>query len=99
MDEHMGSFEIWREDFAACARVAEAWASLVYDPYDDRWHNFPLDSTGSGTMLGANPLIVCDVQEHAWSIDYPDRSSYIAAFLDHVDWNTVDTRYRAVDRK
>ncbi|HZD53847.1 MAG TPA: hypothetical protein VE175_12425, partial [Woeseiaceae bacterium] len=58
MDEHMGTMETWREDFAACARVASAWAVLVYDPYDDRWHNFPLGATDAGGMAGNNPLVV-----------------------------------------
>jgi Fe-Mn family superoxide dismutase len=63
--EHMGSFESWREDFAACARVAHAWAVLVYDPYDDRWHNVPLNATDAGGWVGSNSLVVCAVDDEA----------------------------------
>jgi superoxide dismutase, Fe-Mn family len=98
MSEHMGSLESWREDFAACARVAGAWAALVYDPYDDRWHNVALDDADAGGWVGSNPLVVCDVADHAWSKDYKDRDTYVARFLDHIDWNVVARRYRMVDR-
>ncbi len=98
MREHMGELADWRDDFAACARVAKAWAALVYDPYDDRWHNVPLDDGDAGGWIGANPLVVCDVADHAWAIDYKDRETYVARFFDHIDWNMVAARYRAVDR-
>jgi len=98
MLEHMGELADWRDDFAACARVARAWAALIYDPYDDRWHNVPLDERDSGGWIGANPLVVCDVADHAWALDYKDRETYVAHFFDHIDWNIIAARYRAVDR-
>jgi superoxide dismutase, Fe-Mn family len=98
MTEHMGSMESWRDDFVLCAHVAPRWAVLVYDPYDDRWHNLPVDDSSAGGWIGANPLLACDVAEHAWKLDYPDRAQYVARFMDHVDWQAVATRYRAVDR-
>ncbi len=99
INEHMGSLESWRADFAACARVAANWALLVYDPYDDRWHNAVLGATDGGGWIGANPLVVCAVADYAWSIDYRDRAAYVDAFLDRIDWNQVAARYRAVDRR
>jgi Fe-Mn family superoxide dismutase len=98
MNEHMGSFESWRDDFAQCALAAKAWAVLVYDPYDDRWHNVVMDSDNDGVWIGANPLVVCDVAEHAFSKDYQRREDYLAKFLDHIDWAEVAKRYRSVDR-
>jgi superoxide dismutase, Fe-Mn family len=98
MREHMGELTDWREDFAACARAAKAWAVLIYDPYDDRWHNVPLGDGDAGGWIGANPLVVCDVADHAWALDCKDRDTYIARFFDHIDWNMVAARYHAVDR-
>jgi superoxide dismutase len=85
--EHMGSLASWRADFAACARVAKNWATLIYDPYDDRWHNAALDAADAGGWVGGNPLVVCAVTDYAWSIDYRDRAAYIDAFLNRIDWN------------
>ncbi len=98
MTEHMGSITSWREDFAACARVAETWAALVYDPYDDRWHNVPMGESDAGGWVGANPLVVLKIAPSAYSLDYKDRDSYIAAFFKHIDWREVAARYRAADR-
>lgn len=99
MSEHIGSMATWREDFAACARVAGAWAVLVYDPYDDRWHDLPLGAADAGGLAGANPLVVCSVAHSAWGHDYRDRETYIGRFLEHIDWRVVASRYHAVDRQ
>ena len=98
MNEHMGSFDTWRADFTRCALAAKAWATLVYDPYDDRWHNTIMDSDTDGVWIGANLLVVCDVAEHAHAKDFPRREDYVAKFIDHIDWEEVSRRYRAVDR-
>ena len=98
LEEHMGGLERWVADFRRCALDAKAWALLVYDPYDDRWHNAILDGDDVGIWLGANPLVVCDVAEHAFGSDYRSREEYVGKFIDRIDWNEVATRYRAVDR-
>lgn len=98
MDEHMGSLDSWVADFTICALAARTWAVLVYDPYDDRWHNAVMDDDADGVWVGGNPLLVCDVAGHAYSIDYRQREDYVARFLDHIDWDTVAKRYHRVDR-
>jgi Fe-Mn family superoxide dismutase len=96
--EHMGSMESWRDDFIACARVAPAWAMLVYDPYDDRWHNVLAGVADAGGWVGANPLVVCATVPSAYRMDYAVREKYVESFIKHIDWNVVAARYRAVDR-
>jgi len=98
LNEHMGSFASWRADFIECARIAPAWAILEYDPYDDRWHNVPAGEEDAGGWAGGNPLVVCDVASHAYLLNYAERSKYVARFLEHIDWEVVAARYRAVDR-
>lgn len=98
LQEHMGSWESWREDFRRCALVAMAWAVLVYDPYDDRWHDVVMNSDDDGIWVGANPLVVCDVSDHAFAKDYRRREDYVESFLRHIDWEEISRRYKAVDR-
>ena len=98
LNEHMGSFESWAADFKACAMAAKQWAALVYDPYDDRWHNVIMDGDVDGIWIGANPLVVCDVSEHAYSKDYERREDYVAKFLERIGWDEVAARYKSVDR-
>jgi Fe-Mn family superoxide dismutase len=98
MREHMGSLESWRVDFTAAALTAKRWAALVYDPYDDRWHNAVMDDAADGVWIGANLLVVCDVDEHAYEKDFERREDYVSRFLEHVDWSEVAERYERVDR-
>ena len=98
MREHMGSMEAWAADFTRCVLTAKAWAVLVYDPYDDRWHNVVMESNDGGIWVGANPLVVCDVADHALAKDYARREEYVGKFIDRIDWNEVAKRYKAVDR-
>ena len=63
MSEHMGSYASWQGDSTACALAARSWAALVYDPYDDRWHNVIMDDDLGGVWIRANPLVVCDMAE------------------------------------
>ena len=98
MHEHMGTWEQWRDDFRRCALAAKTWAVLAYDPYDDRWHDVVMDSHHDGIWVGANPLVVCDVADHALAKDYPRREEYVGKFIDRIDWNEVAKRYKAVDR-
>jgi len=98
LNEHMGSFASWRADFIECARIAPTWAILEYDPYDDRWHNLPAGEGDAGGWAGGNPLVVCDVASHAYLLNYPERSKYVERFIEHIDWDVVAVRYRAVDR-
>jgi Fe-Mn family superoxide dismutase len=98
MGEHIGSMDTWAADFTRCALGAKAWAVLAYDPYDDRWHNVMMDGNDAGMWLGANPLVVCDVSDHAFGTDYHGREEYVRHFIEHVDWNEVARRYKAVDR-
>jgi superoxide dismutase, Fe-Mn family len=45
---------------------------------------------------GLNPLLTCDVWEHAYYIDYQNRrAGFVQAFLDHlVNWEFVRSRLR-----
>ncbi len=98
MSEHMGTLDSWRDDFTRCALAAKAWAVLLYDPYDDRWHDAVMDTDDEGVWVGGNPLVVCDVAAHAFATDYERREDYVAKFFAHIDWDEVSKRYKAVDR-
>ena len=96
--EHMGSLDSWIADFTAAALAAKSWAALVYDPYDDRWHDAVMDDANDGVWIGANLLVVCDVEDHVYRKDFDRRETYVAKFLEHIDWNEVAARYERVDR-
>jgi hypothetical protein len=47
-----------------------------------------------GNVAGFEPVLVMDVGEHAFLLDYKpaERSKYIDAFFSNIDWNTVEER-------
>ena len=78
-------------DFKACGMSARGWAVLAYDTNDGRLHNYIGDTHNQGGVWGAIPVIVLDVYEHAYFIDYgSDRKSYLEDFMNHLDWKMAN---------
>jgi superoxide dismutase, Fe-Mn family len=94
--KRFGSVEKWAADFQASAKTASGWALLVQHPVNGQLYNVVSDAHANGVLWMARPLIVIDVYEHAFYVDYKNRKTdYIAKFMDHIDWAEVNQRYRA----
>ena len=50
----------------------------------------------TGNVAGFNPVLVMDVWEHAFLLDYKpaERAKYIEAFFSNIDWNVCDERLK-----
>lgn len=89
--EDFGSFEKWKEDFIACAMCSRGWCVLAFDYSDCKLHNYLVDFHHFGAVWNCIPLLVLDVFEHAYFIDYGiDRKAYIEDMMSMVDWNFVN---------
>lgn len=92
-----GSLEKWAVDFVASAQSAAGWAMLVVHPVNGKLYNVISDEHAQGPLWLSAPLVVIDVYEHAFYIDYQNRKGdYVEAFLDFIDWAEADRRYRQV---
>ena len=81
-------------DFQASAAAAAGWAMLAFHPLNGNLYNVVSDEHSIGVLWMATPLLVIDVYEHAFYIDYQNRKTeYIAKFMDHIDWREVGRRY------
>ena len=51
-------------------------------------------SLGTYDVAGYNPVLVMDVWEHAFILDYKpaDRPKYIEAFFSNINWQAVESR-------
>lgn len=88
IERDFGSLDIWKEDMIATGLSARGWAVTAYDLKDKRLHNYGADAHNVGAVWGAVPVIVLDVYEHAYFLDYSiDRKSYIDAFFRNLDWD------------
>jgi Fe-Mn family superoxide dismutase len=88
-----GSIEKWQEDFRACGMAARGWTILAYSMWDKRLHNYLLDAHHQNVPIAVLPLLVLDVYEHAYTIDYGvKRPPYLDAYLKNIDWDVVNKR-------
>ena len=95
IQNRFGSLEKWADDFSASAKGAAGWAMLVKHPVNGRLYNVVSDEHATGVLWMAVPLVVIDTYEHAFYIDYQNRKAeYVEKFLDHIDWNEVNARFR-----
>jgi Fe-Mn family superoxide dismutase len=88
-----GSFEKWAEEFKACGMAARGWVKLGLCFYDGKLHNYCLDSHNFNVPGGTAPILIMDVYEHAYTIDYGvKRPPYIEAFMKNIDWSVSEKR-------
>jgi Fe-Mn family superoxide dismutase len=90
-----GDFDTWKKDFAAVGGLrGVGWAIAYQDPKSGRLSNHWVTLHEDGNVAGFKPILVMDVWEHAFMLDYKpaERSKYIEAFFSNVDWATVQSR-------
>jgi len=89
-----GSFDGWKKDFIATGAMRGiGWAILAYDPVKKMMFNTWVNEHDTGHLAGGVPLLIMDVFEHAFMLDYGvKRADYIEAFFKAIDWDVVETR-------
>ncbi|HPW16796.1 MAG TPA: Fe-Mn family superoxide dismutase [Candidatus Aminicenantes bacterium] len=94
--EQYGDLESWEKEFRATGAMRGiGWAVLYEDPANGRLVNFWINEHDVSHPAGCAPLLVMDVFEHAFMLDYGlKRADYIEAFFKAVDWAAVDARLR-----
>ena len=90
-----GSYDVWKTDFVATASMrGVGWTICYYDPMTGRLSNHWISSHEVGTVAGFVPLLVLDLWEHAFLLDYApsERRTYVETFFSNVHWEAVDER-------
>lgn len=94
-----GTFERWQEDFKGCAMAANGWGVLARDIVNGKLYNVASDLHEIGVIWLGQPLVVCDVYEHAFYVDYQNRKQdYVNRFVQFLDWDEINRRYAALAR-
>ena len=94
-EQNFGSYETWKADFMSVGKMrGVGWAVCYQDPINGGLSNHWITLHEVGNVAGFVPVLVMDVWEHAFLLDYKpaDRPKYIEAFMHHVDWDVVDNR-------
>jgi superoxide dismutase, Fe-Mn family len=91
VERDFGSAAAWAEDLKATGMAGRGWAWTAYDWDEGRLFNYIGDTQNTYPIWNATPLVALDVYEHAYFMDFlTDRASYIDAFLNNLDWATVN---------
>lgn len=92
-----GSLDTWIKDFKETGMIRGiGWVILCLDPMQDRLLNLWIDEHDTGHLAGSIPLVVMDVFEHAFTLDYGlKRAEYIEAFFKAINWTEVSSRFES----
>ena len=99
VEESFGSFENWKSDFVGVGNMrGVGWAILYQDPVTEQLSNHWIELHQQGVPSGFKPIVVMDVWEHAFLLDYKpaERDKYIEAFFANIDWNRIDANLTSV---
>jgi len=94
-EKSFGNYDIWKTDFVGVGQMrGVGWAICYQDPNSGLLSNHWITLHEVGNVAGFTPVLVMDVWEHAFLLDYKpaDRPKYIEAFFSNIDWNAVDKR-------
>ena len=92
-----GNYDIWKADFVGIGKMrGVGWAICYQNPSNGRISNHWITLHETGNVAGFNPILVMDVWEHAFLLDYKpaERPKYIEAFFSNINWNTVEDRLK-----
>jgi superoxide dismutase, Fe-Mn family len=100
-ESSFGSYDIWKADFVGVGKMrGVGWAMCYEQPETGRLSNHWISLHQIGEIAGFNPVLLMDVWEHAFLLDYKpaERPKYIEAFFSNIDWEVVEGRLETKKR-
>lgn len=94
--EDFGGYDHWESDFKATALMRGiGWVILYQDNLTGKLFNQWINEHDVGHLTGCTPILVLDVFEHAFMIDYGlKRGDYISAFFRNIKCEVVEFRLK-----
>jgi Fe-Mn family superoxide dismutase len=96
--EDFGSFEAFKKQFSAASAAVEGngWGILAYRKADNKLVILTAENHQKLTQWVVTPLLVLDVWEHAYYLNYQNRRpDYVAAFFNVINWSNVAQNFKA----
>jgi Fe-Mn family superoxide dismutase len=95
IEKDFGSYESFIAEFkqAALTQFGSGWAWLVYK--DNKLHIIKTANAATPITDAYEPILACDVWEHAYYIDYRNRRpDYVTSFIDHmINWKFAELHF------
>ena len=99
LSESFGSTANAQSQFAAATKAVEGsgWGLLVYEPLADRLLILQAEKHQNLTVWNTVPLLVCDVWEHAYYLQYQNnRANWVDNFLKLANWPFAANRLEQI---
>jgi superoxide dismutase, Fe-Mn family len=96
-EKSFGSYKTWKTDFAGVGKMrGVGWAICYQNPANNAISNHWIELHETGNVSGFIPILVMDVWEHAFILDYKpaERPKYIEAFFTNINWDVVNQRLK-----
>ncbi len=93
-----GSFEAFKKQFSSSAATVEGsgWAALVWQPEYEKLYITQILNHQNNELAGAQPILVLDVWEHAYYLQYQNRrADWIENWWNVVNWSDVSKNLSA----
>jgi Fe-Mn family superoxide dismutase len=93
--ERFGSYETFLHNFTKNVGMFRGigWVALI--ERDGGLGIIWINEHNEGLLVNSKVLLIMDVFEHAFMIDYGiKRADYISAFMNAIDWNAVESRFK-----
>jgi Fe-Mn family superoxide dismutase len=96
LTEEFGSYEAWEKDFKGTGTMRGiGWTILYRDEMNGKLLNVWINEHETGHPAGCTPILIMDVFEHAFMIDYGlKRADYIESFFANIKWSEVENRLK-----
>lgn len=98
IDDYFGSFDKFRSHFEANATAIQGsgWSMLVWDTLGQRLNIVQLYDQQSNLPLAQIPIVLLDMWEHAFYLQYKNvKGDYAKAWWNVVNWTDAQTRFAA----
>lgn len=102
INEFFGSFEAFQAHFNAAAMGIQGsgWTFLAWDSVGEKLIIEQLYDQQSNVATGSIPLLMLDMWEHAFYLDYQNvKGDYVKAFWSIINWADVAERFDAARTK
>jgi superoxide dismutase, Fe-Mn family len=94
ISEDFGTYETWEKEFKTVGTMRGiGWSVLYQDFLMGKLLNSWINEHDAGHPTGCSPVLILDVFEHAFIIDYGlKKANYIKAFFKNINWKNAEGR-------
>ncbi len=97
IETDFGSLADFKAHFLAATNAVQAsgWGVLAWQPLGEKLVILQAEKHQNLSEWGAQPIMVLDVWEHAYYLDYQNRrGEFTEGFFDVVNWEAIGARFR-----